>query len=111
MWNLDERNQLHKAEKDKISKFASNEELVVWRRTVERDLALIPVSRTEVLQGLLVHLETKTVSADHMDNGDLAYICEECMVAGVCLYLKVKFATMADGERLIVFAAHPPRRW
>jgi hypothetical protein len=93
--------------KEKIAHFASLPELVVWSRKAERDIAGIAgITSAGVLEGILDHIACGyAVEADHMENGDLAYIFH-CFVGPGRLYVKVKFIALGTGERMRVFSAH-----
>ena len=105
MWRIYDREI-----REKIARFASNPGLVVWSRSAERDIAsMAGVTSTAVLEGILEHLACDyVVEADHMENGDLAYIFR-CFVGPGRLYVKLKFVEFDYGERMRVFSTHIDR--
>lgn len=112
MWELSNENELDKKIKEKICQFCRKPEFVLIRRTAERDMALIPITKAALLESVHCHVQHgRSVQADYMDNGDLAYILAECKAEQKPLYVKVKFGGQGSDERMYVVSAHPPRRW
>jgi len=95
-----------------IKGFAERSHLVRWSGYAERDIASTRgVTKQAVLDGILEHLACDySVHADHMSNGDLAYIFH-CFVVLGRLYVKLKFITLVpDAEEVMnIFSAHKDR--
>lgn len=110
---LDDRNSADAATKSKICSFCKSPTLVHMSRTALTDLGLIPLSKEAMLGGVIEHIESHgRVFTDRMDNGDTAYFVKECIVEdGVILYVKMRFFQLEADEGMLVFSAHPPRRW
>ena len=70
---------------------------VAWSRQAEREMGnAAGVTKQGVLEGLVEHLSCGyVVEADHMQNGDLAYIFR-CFVGAGRLCVKVKFVRWAQ---------------
>lgn len=112
MRELDDKNDLDRAIKEKIGGFCGKTGSVFMTRTAERDSALIGITKLGILEGLLCHIQEKrTIYSDFMDNGDSAWIVKDCVIEQVRLYVKLKFAASTSGERMIIISAHPDRRW
>jgi hypothetical protein len=96
--------------REKIARFACTPELVTWSQSAERDMAsTAEMTKGAVLDALVDHLSCGyVVHADYMRNGDVAYIFQ-CFVGRYQRYVKLKFWTPVDKERMHVFSAHPNR--
>jgi hypothetical protein len=109
---LDDKNPDDKAIKAKICWYCDVPKLVQITRTALDDIGLIPVTKEAILEAVKVHISAGwRVFTDRMDNGDFAYIINECSVEATVLYVKVKFFQLNKGERMLIISAHPPRRW
>jgi hypothetical protein len=110
---LDGRNTRDCEIKAKICGYCENPQSVRITRTATQDLGLIPLTKDAVLEIVKEHITLKRrVFTDRMDNGDTAYIIEECTVEETNLYVKVRFFKQEDGaEAMLIISAHPPRRW
>ena len=110
---LDDRNAQDCEIKGRICGFCEDPQSVRITRTATQDLGLIPLTKDGVLETVKEHITLKRrVFTDRMDNGDTAYIIEECTVEEIKLYVKVKFFRKEDGvEAMLIISAHPPRRW
>jgi hypothetical protein len=109
---LDDQNAQDCEIKAKICGHCDRPQSVPITRTAIRDLGLIPLTKDAVLEVVKEHINLKRrVFTDRMDNGDTAYIIEECTVEGTLLYVKVKFFKEDGAESMLIISAHPPRRW
>lgn len=96
--------------KNKIASFAANPELISWSGSAQRDMASVAgATAVGVLEALVDHLACGfVVYADHMKNGDLAYIVI-CYLGARRFYVKAKFVILDDEERMHIFSAHLDR--
>jgi hypothetical protein len=75
-------------------------------------LGIIPLTKDAVLEAVKEHIDLKRrVCTDRMDNGDTAYIIQDCKVEETVLYVKVKFFEKDEVDLMLIISAHPPRRW
>ena len=111
LWELDDDNSLDACIKKKICEFCLKPKSVLLTRTAERDMAVVPVSKSELLEGVRCYVQNRgLVNADYMDNGDLAFIVQYS-IKDQEMYVKVKFSGEGHEEEMYVISAHPPRRW
>ena len=96
--------------KDKIASYARSPEVVAWSRSAERDIgSTAGATKFGVLEAVLDHLSCGyVVYADHMTNGDEAFIVR-CFLGRNRFYVKVKFIVLGSQERMYVFSAHRDR--
>ena len=106
MWVLEDA-----AVKAKLLAFASCPSLVTWTRRAERDMGCTPgLTKRGVLDGLFEHITcNRVVHEDVLQNGDEAFIFD-CYVGRRSRYVKVKFITLGDAERMHVISAHDHER-
>jgi hypothetical protein len=109
---LDDNNPEDRSIKLKISSFCQAPQRVRMSRTATTDLGLASLTKEGMLTGLREHILGRgRVFTDRMDNGDTAYIAAECLAEEKVLYIKVRFFELDEDEAMLVFSAHPPRRW
>jgi hypothetical protein len=96
--------------KRKIERFARQAEFVRWSGSAQCDIANTSgATSAGVLAGILDHLSCDfPVFADHMKNGDVAFILH-CFVGPGRLYVKTKLITLGAEELMLVFSAHKNR--
>jgi hypothetical protein len=109
---LDEWNAQDNEIKAKICKHCESPENISITRTALDDLGLIPLTKDVVVEAVFEHINLKRrMYTDIMDNKDIAYIFKDCNVDGTPLYVKVKFFKKGEIESMLIFSAHPDRRW
>jgi len=109
---LDDRCPEDTKVKCKISEFCRSPELVLLSHTATNDLGLLLLTKDAALAAIAEHIAgCGRVFTDRMDNGDTAYIINECIVGDSVLYAKMRFFRLKENERMLLFSAHPPRRW
>lgn len=87
-------------------------------RTAQQDMSLLPIDPPMTLIRLLDlmkrFMSKRDVLLEVMDSGEEAFLfrfieLEDADGGTIQLYVKAKLA--ADRKRMVIFAAHPDRRW